>query len=58
MSVSQVTLLPQQPIAVAAVFSLLGFFGFSCYPVILELSVECSYPIGEALTTGLIFVTG
>uniref|UniRef100_A0A3P8VYC8 Solute carrier family 49 member 3 n=1 Tax=Cynoglossus semilaevis TaxID=244447 RepID=A0A3P8VYC8_CYNSE len=55
---SVVTLLPQQPIAVAAVFSLLGFFGFSCYPVILELSVECSYPIGEALTTGLIFVTG
>lgn len=53
-----VSQLPQQRAAVAVVSSLLGFFGFSIYPVCVELSVECSYPVGEATSAGLIFVSG
>ncbi|XP_053735705.1 solute carrier family 49 member A3 [Synchiropus splendidus] len=55
---SVVSLLPQQKVAIAAVCSLFGFFGFSIYPVAMELSVECSYPVGEATSTGLIFISG
>uniref|UniRef100_A0A8C2ZUQ6 Solute carrier family 49 member 3 n=1 Tax=Cyclopterus lumpus TaxID=8103 RepID=A0A8C2ZUQ6_CYCLU len=44
--------------AVAVVCSLFGFFGFSIYPVAMELSVECSYPVGEATSAGLLFVSG
>ncbi|CAB1337304.1 unnamed protein product [Coregonus sp. 'balchen'] len=47
-----------QGIAVAVVCSLFGFFGFSIYPVAMELSVECSYPVGEATSAGLIFISG
>ncbi|XP_071362736.1 solute carrier family 49 member A3 [Trachinotus anak] len=55
---SVVSLMRQQKAAVAAVCSLFGFFGFSIYPVAMELSVECSYPVGEATSAGLIFVSG
>lgn len=55
---SVVCLMRQQKVAVAAVCSLFGFFGFSIYPVAMELSVECSYPVGEATSAGLIFVSG
>ncbi|XP_059202858.1 solute carrier family 49 member A3 [Centropristis striata] len=55
---SVVSLMPQQKVAVAVVCSLFGFFGFSIYPVAMELSVECSYPVGEATSAGLIFVSG
>lgn len=55
---SVVSLMPQQKVAVAAVCSLFGFFGFSIYPVAMELSVECTYPVGEATSAGLIFVSG
>ncbi|XP_015226532.1 PREDICTED: major facilitator superfamily domain-containing protein 7 [Cyprinodon variegatus] len=55
---SVVCLMPDQKVAVAAVCSLFGFFGFAIYPVAMELSVECSYPVGEATSAGLIFVSG
>nr|XP_046262143.1 solute carrier family 49 member A3 [Scatophagus argus] len=55
---SVVSLMRQQKTAVAAVCSLFGFFGFSIYPVAMELSVESSYPVGEATSAGLIFVSG
>lgn len=58
LSSSQVSLMREQKAAVAAVCSLFGFFGFSIYPVAMELSVECSYPVGEATSAGLIFVSG
>lgn len=57
-SSSQVALMQQQKVAVAVVCSLFGFFGFSIYPVAMELSVECSYPVGEATSAGLVFVSG
>ncbi|XP_056142611.1 solute carrier family 49 member A3 [Lampris incognitus] len=47
-----------QKAAVAVVCSLFGFFGFSIYPIAMELSVECSYPVGEATSAGLIFISG
>ncbi|XP_076861883.1 solute carrier family 49 member A3 isoform X2 [Brachyhypopomus gauderio] len=37
---------------------LFGFFGFGVYPVAMELSVECSYPVGEATSAGMIFISG
>uniref|UniRef100_UPI00358F1A97 solute carrier family 49 member A3 isoform X2 n=1 Tax=Myxine glutinosa TaxID=7769 RepID=UPI00358F1A97 len=47
-----------QAVAVAFSCSLLGFFGFSIYSVCLEIGVECTYPVGEATSTGLLFVSG
>ncbi|MGH0147929.1 UNVERIFIED_CONTAM: hypothetical protein FKN15_031593 [Acipenser sinensis] len=47
-----------QGIAVAVVSSLFGMFGFAIYPISMELAVECSYPIGEATSAGLIFISG
>ncbi|XP_043983054.1 solute carrier family 49 member A3 [Gambusia affinis] len=55
---SVVSLMPHQKVVVAAVSSLFGFFGFSIYPIAMELSVESSYPVGEATSAGLIFVSG
>uniref|UniRef100_A0A8C4Q1I9 Solute carrier family 49 member 3 n=1 Tax=Eptatretus burgeri TaxID=7764 RepID=A0A8C4Q1I9_EPTBU len=47
-----------QAVAVAFSCSLLGLFGFSIYSVCLEVGVECTYPVGEATSTGLLFVSG
>ncbi|XP_068181044.1 solute carrier family 49 member A3 isoform X1 [Antennarius striatus] len=55
---SVVSQVPHQNVAVATVSSLFGLFGFSIYPVAMELSVECSYPVGEATSAGLVFVSG
>ncbi|CAB1325500.1 unnamed protein product [Coregonus sp. 'balchen'] len=54
----RVSQMRNQGIAVAVACSLCGFFGFSIYPVAMELSVECSYPVGEATSAGLIFISG
>ncbi|XP_061874668.1 solute carrier family 49 member A3 isoform X2 [Colius striatus] len=45
-----------QAITLAISSSLFGFFGFAIYPIAMELAVECSYPVGEGTSTGLIFV--
>ncbi|TNM98602.1 hypothetical protein fugu_013166 [Takifugu bimaculatus] len=55
---SMVSQLQQQRAAVAVVCSLLGLFGNSAYPVAMELCVECSYPVGEATSTGIIVMSG
>nr|XP_042113763.1 solute carrier family 49 member A3 isoform X8 [Peromyscus maniculatus bairdii] len=47
-----------QTFALAAICSLLGLFGFSVAPVVMELAVECSFPVGEGASAGLIFVLG
>ncbi|XP_067903499.1 solute carrier family 49 member A3 isoform X1 [Heterodontus francisci] len=47
-----------QPYGLAVVCSLFGLLGFSIYPVCMELGVECSYPVGEATSAGLIFISG
>uniref|UniRef100_A0ACB8ESD0 Uncharacterized protein n=1 Tax=Sphaerodactylus townsendi TaxID=933632 RepID=A0ACB8ESD0_9SAUR len=46
-----------QAYALAVISSLFGFFGFAIYPVAMELAVECSYPVGEGTSSGLIFVS-
>ncbi|XP_075266759.1 solute carrier family 49 member A3 [Opisthocomus hoazin] len=43
-------------VTLAVTSSLFGFFGFAIYPIAMELAVECSYPVGEGTSTGLIFV--
>lgn len=48
----------QQEVAVAVACSFFGLFGFSIYPVAMELCVECTFPVGEAASTGLIFISG
>ncbi|ELR60806.1 Major facilitator superfamily domain-containing protein 7, partial [Bos mutus] len=53
-----VSQLQGQTIVLAAICSLLGFFGFSVAPVAMELAVECSFPVGEGAATGLVFVLG
>ena len=54
----QVSQLQGQTIVLAAICSLLGFFGFSVAPVAMELAVECSFPVGEGAAAGLVFVLG
>ncbi|XP_027401091.1 solute carrier family 49 member A3 isoform X4 [Bos indicus x Bos taurus] len=53
-----VSQLQGQTIVLAAICSLLGFFGFSVAPVAMELAVECSFPVGEGAAAGLVFVLG
>lgn len=53
-----VSQLREQKAVVGAVCALFGLFGFSIYPVSMELSVECSYPVGEATSAGLVFISG
>ncbi|XP_055290677.1 solute carrier family 49 member A3 isoform X2 [Moschus berezovskii] len=53
-----VSQLQGQTVALAAICSLLGFFGFSVAPVAMELAVECSFPVGEGAAAGLVFVLG
>lgn len=43
---------------VAVLCAAFGFFAFAAYPVCLELSVECTYPVDEALSSGLIIISG
>lgn len=52
----QVSQFRNQTYALAVISSVFGFFGFAIYPVALELAVECSYPVGEGTSSGLIFV--
>ncbi|XP_044801468.1 solute carrier family 49 member A3 isoform X9 [Bubalus bubalis] len=53
-----VSQLQGQTVVLAAICSLLGFFGFSVAPVAMELAVECSFPVGEGAAAGLVFVLG
>ena len=47
-----------QQILVGLSISLFGFFGFAIYPLCLELSVECAYPVAEATTAGFLLMAG
>uniref|UniRef100_A0A8C4A730 Major facilitator superfamily (MFS) profile domain-containing protein n=1 Tax=Denticeps clupeoides TaxID=299321 RepID=A0A8C4A730_9TELE len=53
-----VSQMPDQKTSVAVTCCLFGLFGFAMYPVAMELSVECSYPVGEATSAGIIFIAG
>ena len=47
-----------QEILVGVAISVFGFFGFAIYPLCLELSVECVYPVAEATTAGFLLMSG
>ena len=47
-----------QHIAVGVAITIFGMFGFAIYPTSLELAVELTYPVAEATSTGLIFLSG
>ncbi|KAI8967551.1 major facilitator superfamily domain-containing protein [Mycotypha africana] len=42
--------------AIAAVVALMGFFTFSLLPVALELSIESTYPISEAISSSMLWM--
>ncbi|CAG5127238.1 unnamed protein product, partial [Candidula unifasciata] len=44
------------PIAVS--IALFGCFGFAIYPTSLEMAVEVTYPVAEATSTGIVFLSG
>jgi len=50
--------LSDMKVAIALFCSLFGVFGFGCYPLGLELSVEATYPVDESIGTALIFMSG
>ncbi|CAI9738735.1 solute carrier family 49 member A3-like isoform X1 [Octopus vulgaris] len=45
-------------ILIATSISLLGMFGFSLYPSCMEASVECTFPVAEATSSGLLVIAG
>ena len=40
------------------VFILIGIFGLPLLPICMEMAVECVYPIPEATSTGILFMSG
>ncbi|XP_075064098.1 solute carrier family 49 member A3 [Mixophyes fleayi] len=50
--------LRNQAVLLVFICSFMGFFGFSIYPIAMELAVECSYPVGEGSSTGMAFISG
>ena len=49
---------PGQPALVVATCGLFGFFSFALMPVCLEVGVECTYPVAEATSAGLLWMAG
>ncbi|KAL8587046.1 hypothetical protein ACOMHN_023436 [Nucella lapillus] len=45
-------------IAIAVAVGVFGFFGFGAYPVCMEMAVEITYPVAEATSSGLLFISG
>jgi len=45
-------------VALALLCATSGFFGLALYPVCLELSVECSFPVGEGTAAGFLCLSG
>jgi len=54
----QMMRLQDMQIGIALGCSLFGVFGFGVYPLGLELAVEATYPIDEAIGTAMIFMSG
>ena len=47
-----------QSILLAIMSGVFGFFGLPVYPLGNELAVETTYPVGEALSSGIVFMSG
>jgi len=48
----------QLEVLLASLCAVGGFFGLALYPVCLELSVECSFPVGEGTSAGFLVLSG
>lgn len=53
-----VSSMPDHPVLIVAVSGLFGFFAFALMPVCLEVGVECTYPVAEATSAGLLWMAG
>lgn len=50
-------LMPGQGGAIAIFCALVGIFALGVYPIALELIVECTYPVDQAIGTAFIFLS-
>lgn len=50
-------LIPHQGVAIAVFCALMGIFALGVYPIALELIVECTYPVDQAIGTAFIFLS-
>ncbi|CAG2224614.1 solute carrier family 49 member A3-like [Mytilus galloprovincialis] len=55
---TQVARLRDQSVLAATCITLFGVFGFAMYPISMEMSVEVTYPVAEATSSGLLIVSG
>jgi len=46
------------PALVAISMAMFGLFGFALYPICLELGVECTFPVAEATSSGILVISG
>ena len=56
--IAQLLRMSDLDVYVALSFSLFGVFAFGMYPLGLELAVEVTYPVDEAISTAMIFMSG
>lgn len=49
--------LPDVEVAIIFSCSLLGIAALGCYPIALELVVECTFPIDQAIGTAFLFLS-
>ncbi|XP_077992079.1 solute carrier family 49 member A3-like [Glandiceps talaboti] len=49
---------PDQPVLTGVASGMLGFFAFALLPVCLELGVECTFPVAEGTSAGLLYISG
>jgi FLVCR family MFS transporter 7 len=45
-------------VVLALLCAVSGFFGLALYPICLELSVECSFPVAEGTSAGFLVLSG
>jgi len=45
-------------VELALLCAFIGFFGMAMYPICMELSVECSFPVGEGTAAGFLVLSG
>ena len=48
---------PDQGLAIVFSCALMGVFALGVYPLALELIVECTYPVDQAIGTAFIFLS-
>lgn len=54
----QTSSIRNQPVLLVLAFALSGFTALGLLPVMLELGVECTYPVDEATSSGMQWALG